>query len=365
MLDNEPRLLYTRSQQYITQIERIAAMKNIINVTVIVVTVAVALGCASTRGRELPLGSSRELEFSPLPEDVKLLYVLNAGAVLRKPEISVIYGSGLMGFVIAGVEQKYKGSTRGGMLSTIVSEEPGSDLVIWFSPRPIPFASEFKGDVDDISDVDGVKAYVTESGDRQEWNFLPSENVLVSAESEEGARKAARMISHVYSGGESAEPLKKWRKLFRPLSGKRVIWGRLAASKPEDLAHFKKYCEGLYLIAAPLLRILKPQHVSFALALEGFETVLSFAFAESSARELKKAVRACKCTPALKETLMSAPVSSDKNGTVLTIRSNLRDLSSLVEDLYDEGEDDEAKLEYPKEVLRSPPHMPRVPEDDK
>ena len=341
-------------------------MKNSIKIAAVILVIMTALGCVSTRGQELPLGSSRELEFSPLPKDVKLLYVLNVGAVLRKPEISVIYGSGFMGFAIAGIEEKYKGSTRGSMLSTIVSEEPDCDLVIWFSPRPIPFASDLRDEADTVRDIDGVEAHMTESGGKQEWDFLPSENVLVSAESEKGAHRAARIISHVYSGGTEAEPLKKWRKLFRPLSGKRVIWGRLCTSKSEDLAHFEKYCEGLYLIAGPLLKILKPQHVSFALSLEGFESVLSFAFAESTPRELKKAVRVCKCAPALKEALMSAPVSSGKNGTVLTICANLRDLSSLVENLYDESEEDEAKLEQPKEIIRTPPpaEVPKTPKND-
>jgi hypothetical protein len=339
-------------------------MKNTFKVAVVILIVAMALGCATTHGQELPLGSPRELEFSPLPKDVKLLYVLNIGAVLRKPEISVIFGSGFLGFAIAGVEEKYKGATRGSMLTTVISEEPGSDLVIWFSPRPIPFASDLKKKADAVREVDGVETHVSESGGRQEWDFLPSGNVLVSAESEKGARRAARILSHVYSGDAEAEPLKKWRKLFRPLSGNRVMWGRFCASDLKDLAHFEKYCEGLYLIAGPLLRILKPQHVSFALALKGFETELNFAFGVSTPRVLKKAVRTCKCAPVLKEMLMSAPVSSDRNGTILTIRSNLRDLSRLVEDLYDESEGDETNLEYPNEVLRSPPHITRPSKSD-
>jgi hypothetical protein len=329
-------------------------MKNVFR-TVVILLVTSAIGCAGTHGRELPLGSLRELEFSPLPEDVKLLYVLNAGAVLSKPEISVIYGTGFTGLAIAGIEEKYSGATRGSMFAAVVGEEPGCDLFIWFSPRPIPFASGLREEATSVQEIDGVKAFVSDSGGRQEWDFLPAGNVLVSAESEKGAHRAASIVSHVYSGGDAAEPLKKWRRLFRPLSGRRVMWGRLCASGVEDLAHFKKYCEGLYLIAGPLLRTLPPQHVSFALALEGFEAELSFAFARSSPRELKKAVRACECAPALKEALLSAPVSSDGNGTLLTIRSNLRDLASLVESLYDQGEEDEEQLEYPKEILRTPP----------
>lgn len=340
-------------------------MKNVVRFAVILLATS-ALGCAGTRGGELPLGSPRELEFSALPGDVKLLYVINAGALLRRPEISVIYGTGFMGLAVAGVEEKYSGATGGSLFAAVVSEEPGCDLVIWFSPRLIPFASDLKEKADSVRDIDGVRAYVSESGGRQEWDFLPSGNVLISVESEKGARRAASIVSHLYSGADAAEPLKKWRQLFRPLSGRRVLWGRLCASGVEDLAHFRKYCEGLYLIAGPLLRTIEPQHVSFALALEGFEAELSFAFAQSSPRELKKAVRACECPQALKEVLLSAPVSSDSKGSILTIRSNLRNLSGLVEDLYDQEDEDEQQMEYPKEILRTPPpaEVPSAPKSD-
>jgi hypothetical protein len=339
-------------------------MKNAIKVAVMILTVAGALGCASTRGRELPLGSPRECKSPLLPKDIKLLYVVSSGPAFRKPAISQIFGSEMLGFALATIEEKHKGATKGSMLAGMVFEEEKDNIGIWFSGRRIPFASAFTQDAEVKEVVGGTKVYFSESSGKQEWNFLPSDNVLIAAESLEGADRVVRILEKLLPSSPTVDVNKKWRQLFRPLSGKRVFWGRLFASKAEDISCLAENCEPLYMIAGPVMKGLKPQHLSFALSVEGQEADLSFAFAESSPRDLKKAVRACKCTAALKEVLMSAPVSSNSNGTVLTIRSNLRHLSELVEDLYDKSEEDEDRLEYPKEVLRTPPHAPKAPDDD-